>query len=417
MINLLLGAPGGGKSYEAVVYHVLPALEKGRKVITNLPLDLARFEALNSDWVELIEIWDVEKGVRPFSLLEHYGDPWRHPKTGAGPLYVIDECHLALPVGQTKREVEEWYSLHRHESADVLLITQSYGKISKAIRDLVQIVYRVRKNTALGSQSSYTRKVQDGLRGEVVNSSIRKYEKKYFALYKSHTRGGGSELSANDVKPVWQHWSFIGTGIFAAIFVFLVVTGRFHMPWTKPDSKEPKSAKIQTPAAAFASAQAKTIPAAHTKPQAQAVPEPVPKASATIDAGPYAQRQMHIMGRMQQGKRDRLVVAVSQNGQMITVTDSDSLQRAGYKVTILDDCVATVTYEKTSRHIICDAPQVGIGFNSAATAAAASITQKPAAAPQSDNGMGNGPDLATIIQSPESLTANFTRSSSKTPRS
>ncbi|MBI5918423.1 MAG: hypothetical protein HY849_03485 [Nitrosomonadales bacterium] len=44
MINLLLGPPGGGKSYEATVYHVLPALAKGRKIITNLPLDLDRIE-------------------------------------------------------------------------------------------------------------------------------------------------------------------------------------------------------------------------------------------------------------------------------------------------------------------------------------------------------------------------------------
>ncbi|EPW3551744.1 zonular occludens toxin domain-containing protein, partial [Pseudomonas aeruginosa] len=38
MINLILGQPGGGKSHEAVVYHVVPALNQGRKVITNLAL-------------------------------------------------------------------------------------------------------------------------------------------------------------------------------------------------------------------------------------------------------------------------------------------------------------------------------------------------------------------------------------------
>ncbi|MBX5670353.1 zonular occludens toxin domain-containing protein [Pseudomonas aeruginosa] len=45
MINLILGQPGGGKSHEAVVYHVVPALNQGRKVITNLALDMDKFKA------------------------------------------------------------------------------------------------------------------------------------------------------------------------------------------------------------------------------------------------------------------------------------------------------------------------------------------------------------------------------------
>ncbi|MBO8364140.1 hypothetical protein ID035_05855 [Pseudomonas aeruginosa] len=48
MINLILGQPGGGKSHEAVVYHVVPALNQGRKVITNLALDMDKFKAFFS---------------------------------------------------------------------------------------------------------------------------------------------------------------------------------------------------------------------------------------------------------------------------------------------------------------------------------------------------------------------------------
>jgi zona occludens toxin len=56
VINLLLGAPGGGKSYEATVYHIIPALEKGRKVITNLPLNLEELEKIIPGCSSLIEI-------------------------------------------------------------------------------------------------------------------------------------------------------------------------------------------------------------------------------------------------------------------------------------------------------------------------------------------------------------------------
>lgn len=74
MINLLEGVPGSGKSYEAVVYHVLPALKMGRKVITNLPLNLQQFAALDPGYLDLIEIrkasmpmlgtWDAEAANR-----------------------------------------------------------------------------------------------------------------------------------------------------------------------------------------------------------------------------------------------------------------------------------------------------------------------------------------------------------------
>ncbi|MDP2762605.1 MAG: zonular occludens toxin domain-containing protein [Sideroxyarcus sp.] len=212
MINLLLGRPGGGKSYEAVAYHVLPALQQGRKVITNLPLDLAAFSRIDASFLRLIDLRQqtviVDKTVvtinesghkvsriertvvRPFSSMKDYSDPWRHPVSGAGPLYVIDECHLSLPRGATDIAVEEWFSLHRHETADVLLIAQSYGKVSRNIVEMVQTCYKVSKNVALGFSSSYTRKVLDGVRGEEVNASVRKYDKQFFALYKSHTKGG-----------------------------------------------------------------------------------------------------------------------------------------------------------------------------------------------------------------------------------
>ena len=47
MINGLEGIPGSGKSYEATVYHVLAALQTGRLVITNLPLNVEVFAAID----------------------------------------------------------------------------------------------------------------------------------------------------------------------------------------------------------------------------------------------------------------------------------------------------------------------------------------------------------------------------------
>jgi len=395
MINLLLGAPGGGKSYEAVVYHVLPALKSGRKVITNLPLNLEVFKAINEDYLDLIEIRQKSLAVPaeikpssssntfegaltsmftgssvvlsvnsyPFSNPCDYSDKWRHPDSGAGPLYVIDECHIALPYSGTVLEVEHWYSLHRHESADVLLITQSYSKINKAIRDLVQVVYQVRKNTAIGSQSSYTRKVRDGIRGEVVNSSVRQYQKRYFKYYQSHTRGGGSELAANDIIPIWKHWTFKASAVFFALFAYLVFSGNFKMPFLL-DSE---------PVEVFPSASASVLPAASV-PDSHLAALPVDD-PLLLDSGshglthPFDGLNIHILGSISSKAKGVLyLIALSQNGQVVQRFSQYDLIEAGYRFTAISDCAAKVQYEDFYENFIrCDRPQTsgGIGSDSA----------------------------------------------------
>lgn len=218
-VTMMLGPPGAGKSYEATVFHVLPALEDGRKVITNLPLNIEEFEKLDVD-PDLIEIIQPSKdNPRPFAHIDGYRSDWRHPETGVGALFVIDECHFPLPRGGTARDVEEWYSMHRHEGVDLILMTQSYGKVSKAICDIVQTAIILRKNTNLGSQRSYRREVRDGLsRSNKLTTDVRRYKAKYFPLYQSYTKGGKSEGGVSDVRPLWRRWPFYGLGL-ALLFV------------------------------------------------------------------------------------------------------------------------------------------------------------------------------------------------------
>ncbi|MFL7017233.1 zonular occludens toxin domain-containing protein [Vibrio cyclitrophicus] len=42
-ITLIKGRPGAGKSYECVVHHILPSIKDGRKVVTNIPLNIDYF--------------------------------------------------------------------------------------------------------------------------------------------------------------------------------------------------------------------------------------------------------------------------------------------------------------------------------------------------------------------------------------
>lgn len=374
MINLLIGPPGGGKSYEAVVYHILPALQRGRKIITNLPLDLERLALIDSAYIDLIEIRTKTKAVRPevdwnkaqslyqkfgiaakpnffvdrpFAHADDYGDSWRHSEDGSGPLYVIDECHLALPAKTTKIEVEEWFSLHRHELADVLLITQSYGKVSRSIIDLVQVCYRVKKGTAFGTANNYIRKVQDGVRGEVVNTGIRKYEKRYFGLYKSHTKSGaGVELAADDIKPIWKHWTFIGA---ASMFILAAI---IFSAGGSPNILDPQLKAPNAPQHVSLTPVVQEVKKPVETPPAIKEPEP--------ETHPYSGRTLHIAGSIASKTNTVYHLVVAQNGQPVSQVDSTQLEALGYRFKAGSVCAAQVGYGKWTNWIICDAPQVSI---------------------------------------------------------
>ncbi|OXC99408.1 assembly protein, partial [Vibrio parahaemolyticus] len=80
MIYAIAGRPGGGKTYEAVAYHIIPAIKDGRKVITNITLNIDWFvKVFGEDVRELIKIvdgrlTDFGSTTRPFSQIEDYSD-------------------------------------------------------------------------------------------------------------------------------------------------------------------------------------------------------------------------------------------------------------------------------------------------------------------------------------------------------
>ncbi len=377
MINLLLGPPGAGKSYEAVVFHVLPALEKGRKVITNLPLNLVELGKLDSSYPALIEIkvdtqvievekntwnpfhksWDKLKHSHnfcPFASILDYGDSWRHPDNGGGALYVIDECHKPLPSKGTQIEVEQWFAEHRHEYADVLLITQSSGKICKAITDSCQVVYRVKKAVALGSSKSYIRKVQDGLRGEVVNEAIRRYKPEFFKYYNSHTKSGsaGEELGAVDIVPFWKRWPVIGAGVCFVGVVALSLGGHSINPM-KVGVVSVAEASPSSPVVTLSSAS--SVPGVVTL-NLPVAPSPIP---APADQ-PFAGLSLHIVGFIESSNQWRYSFNADQNGQPTFYMKQSYLEESGYTVERLSPCSAKVSYKALSMYVTCNTALTGI---------------------------------------------------------
>ena len=380
MINFLLGAPGSGKSYEAVAFHIIPSLDQGRAVVTNMPLNVEEIKKIIPNASQLIFLIEpTASNSRPFSTVNDYQNDWKDLETGQGALYVIDECHMALPRGSTSRAVEEWYAMHRHTGADVLLITQSYRKVSQTICDLIQTVYRVRKNIALGSSSSYVRKVQDGVRGEVVNTSIRRYNPAYFKYYKSHTLTNSSvnEAQAKDIKSIWSHWSIKGLIVLALFAAWFASTHEFSLfpnldKPVKVVAPKPVSPPVSAPVPASPplpditpSPSSPSLVNSSIKPQNQI---------ATTSIHPYAALTLHILGVVSNENKRVYHLMAAFNAQPSFSLTSDDLLSAGYTFEPLNDCVIFLHYADYHTYLTCDSPKVNVNSANASRPVAPTVS-------------------------------------------
>lgn len=389
MINILLGAPGGGKSYEAVVYQILPALARGRKVVTNLPLNIEELRNIDAGYPALIELREKTLAVRPsagggggddetptglmglirsaqatrfidraFGNIEDYQADWKSPD-GTGVLYVIDECHFVLGKGSTSRAIEEWFSMHRHFNVDVLLITQSAGKISLSIKDLVQICYKVRKATALGASNKYIRKVLDGVNGGETSVTEREYKPQFFKLYRSHTQGVAAlEQGADDVAPLIVKFRRFSR-------VFYVVTGIaiVYAFWPAPDKPKPTLAKGPSPSLSLVSNQP-LPPALSASAAASAPGVPLVAAVPVEPSGPpepFASKKLHLTGVIVMGTKTVHTFAISSNGQRIGSISDAELRGVGYKWQPQTECIGILTWAGKPVAITCDGPTVAEG--------------------------------------------------------
>lgn len=350
MINALTGRPGGGKSYEAVAFHIIPALKEGRKVITNVALNIPHFVYVFGQQTvdELLVVIDGEldnfgSNNRPFSSVEHYRDSWRNDK-GQAPLYVIDEAHMVLG-RQVNTAVLEWYSMHRHYGADILLMTQNLRKVHRDIKDMVEIHYYCVKNAAMGSKSTYTRKVKNGANGTDLNQNVRTYEKKYFPFYQSHTSSNKAveEAVAKDVKPIWKHW----TVWLAAILLFggpamLIANGGL---FPDIDSTPPQPQQTQVD-------ENTSLPT--DKRERRRKPNDPLSAYKMYASGEVLHAMFDDDNRPIRNKTFKLIyIDVFENDFKLFTTTNRDLQEMGYVFRALTDCVYQLTYEDSTRLVVC----------------------------------------------------------------
>ena len=390
------GIPGSGKSYEAVAFHVLPALKSGRKVITNLPLQIDQIRAINPDWAALIEVrkfpqpirgtWDADaasRGEMAFRLFEDghtenppdvpvfghvwdFYDEWRG-EGGIGPLYVVDECHNAWPKGlmpsKELKEVIQWAKLSRHFGADVTGITQSWRDVHGSLSILLASLIKLRKADILGKKGEYIRRVHGGYRGAELSRETRKYDPTIFPFYKSHTQGqavaeaGLSDVSPKIVKIKRAAYAFLTVGAAFVIWAFWPKEGYSFLGVRTQEPKIEQTLKSEQGI--------ELVPLNLPAAQQQAVATPAASASESEKQEvfePLAGKLIHQVGHLKMGTKELTAFVVSEGGQtFFEVTDKD-LEAAGYTWKRFAHCLGVLEYPGAKkRAVTCDPPPLASG--------------------------------------------------------
>lgn len=210
------GLPGSGKSYGVVENVVIPALEAGRHIITNIPLKLGR---LADDYpqgkVTMFDNKEAEDDSRFFDLE-------RHP---AGVIWIIDEAWRFWKSGMKATNIpqcqKEFFTEHRHNvgpdgrTNEIVLVTQDLAQLCAFVRGLVEETYRAVKLTAIGQKNKYRVDVYMGAAtgqkpGQPMRQLFGSYKPEIYQYYKSHTRNktdfaAGMEEKADDRANVLKH--------------------------------------------------------------------------------------------------------------------------------------------------------------------------------------------------------------------
>ncbi|VDO17633.1 unnamed protein product, partial [Brugia timori] len=314
------------------------------------------------------------EAAKLFGTVWCYYSDWKHPKTGQGPLFVIDECHVAMPKLGTPKEVVEYYKLHRHFNADVLLCTQRFRSMNQDIAEIMAMVIKVRKADVLGKDDRYIRKVFSGYRGAVIQTSERKYQPEFFCLYRSHTQGNSAmEAGASDVQPLVKRWKRGSWLLWAVVAAFTL------WAWW-PSSGKPKTSKpaasgrtevkrepfypcvegatylpetetcvVTSSLASKASAPEKSAPVAKD------AEKPAADTGMSEGSEPFKGKRIHLVGRMAMRGRVVYAFSISEGGRRFLDVTSDELKEAGYSFESLGACMGRLRFDTKVYPVVCDA--------------------------------------------------------------
>lgn len=227
------GVPRAGKSYDAVKYHILPALKRKRHVWARLNgLDHAAIAAylkmpedLIRDRLHLVESKDV---VSTFVAIQNPDTgQWGIADDFKNSLIVIDEVH-EFYVAERKPlnpAVENFFALLGQNGGDGVIMTQWIQRVHQAIKARIEKKNSFQKLSAVGMegkyQVTYYQTVAAG-KFQKIGSATKSYDPDIYPLYHGYAPGAdNTEVYKEGGTNVWKAMAFRGA-IFGVIGIVAV---------------------------------------------------------------------------------------------------------------------------------------------------------------------------------------------------
>ena len=247
------GLPRSGKSYDAVLDHILVALRAGRRVfarINGLNVDaIAQYLSMEPGRVaELLTLVSSPDVRKLFCAYRDSQGEWAIASELKDALFVVDECHEFYVADRApiNPAVENFFALCGQNGMDGVLMSQWYKRLHSSLRARIERKNVFQKLTAVGMQKKYTVRRFHALgpdRFELIGTETKSYDPAIFPLYKGYADGAdNTAVYTAGGKTVWAKLRIY------ALFVFpLVAAGvwSFHSFFGSRSSLVPRATQAQ----------------------------------------------------------------------------------------------------------------------------------------------------------------------------
>lgn len=227
MVTLLYGYQGSGKSYHSLAAYIIPWLQAGNHVYTNLSglnafliseIHTTKAQRAKGERIEITQIHLIsESDIFGFWALA------QEPNA----LFVIDEVQNIYGSSNFRENTQTGFreglktyvSLHRKRGDSVLFICQEPGMVDSVIRDLSEHWIHTKKlNFIFGGKTKQyvVNHRKGGKKGELIKSQKLSYDPKVFVCYDSTIPGIDESATVSDgVSHSWlsMFWPLILAGV------------------------------------------------------------------------------------------------------------------------------------------------------------------------------------------------------------
>ena len=212
-INAYIGLMGSGKSFEVVSSVIVPALLKGRRVVTNIdginPAAITEYlvtvKGAQADKLgQLVPVTNDD--VCRVGFFPDETKPGQPSIVQGGDLVCVDECwNFWGDDAKITDEHMRFFRMHRHYTdpatgvtCDLALMIQDLGTLNRKIRAVIEMTTRTVKLKSIGAPKAYRIELFEGNKTTKltkIDTFVKLYDKAIFPLYKSYAAGSGNEKS------------------------------------------------------------------------------------------------------------------------------------------------------------------------------------------------------------------------------